>query len=245
MINLIFWILSAFFFVYFFSWLVFFAFLPIWFGQKIQLTGMQIGTIYAGNAIFSMVLQPFYGYLSDKIGMKRYLLFFIVILVALTGPFFVFVYEPLLKNIFYVGAVIGSFVLSLAYYAGVAVIESFIEKCGRIYNFEFGRARAWGSLGAAVGVFCAGRAFNYDPDLIFWMASCGAIVLLLILLTVRIDESKADFIKSEPINLANVKHLFSIKDVWLFMIFILGSACVYGVFDQQFAIYYASLFPTV
>ena len=29
------------------------------------------------------------------------------------------------------------------------------------------------------------------------------------------------------------------------MIFILGSACVYGVFDQQFAIYYASLFPTV
>ena len=206
---------------------------------------MQIGTIYAGNAIFSMVLQPFYGYLSDKIGMKRYLLFFIVILVALTGPFFVFVYEPLLINNFYVGMVIGSFVLSLAYCAGVAVIESFIEKCGRIYNFEFGRARAWGSLGAAVGVFCAGRAFNYDPDLIFWMASCGAIVLFLILLTVHIDESKADFIKSEPINLKNVKHLFSIKDVWLFMIFILGSACVYGVFDQQFAIYYASLFPTV
>lgn len=243
--KIIYWKLSAFFFVYFFSWLVFFAFLPIWFGQKIQLTGMQIGTIYAGNAIFSMVLQPFYGYLSDKIGMKRYLLFFIVILVALTGPFFVFVYEPLLINNFYVGAVIGSFVLSLAYYAGVAVIESFIEKCGRIYDFEFGRARAWGSLGAAVGVFCAGRAFNYDPDLIFWMASAGAIVLLLILLTVRIDESKVDFIKSEPINLTNVKHLFSLKDVWLFMIFILGSACVYGVFDQQFAIYYASLFPTV
>ena len=65
-----------------------------------ELTGMQIGTIYAGNAIFSMVLQPFYGYLSDKIGMKRYLLFFIVILVALTGPFFVFVYEPLLINNF-------------------------------------------------------------------------------------------------------------------------------------------------
>ena len=36
-----------------------------------------------------------------------------------------------------------------------------------------------------------------------------------------------------------------IKDVWLFMIFIVGSACVYSVFDQQFAIYYASLFPTV
>ena len=41
--NSVYWKLSAFFFVYFFSWLVFFAFLPIWFGQKLQLSGMQIG----------------------------------------------------------------------------------------------------------------------------------------------------------------------------------------------------------
>lgn len=237
--------LSAFFFVYFFSWLVFFAFLPIWLGQQIHLTGTQIGMIYSANAIFSILLQPFYGFISDKIGMKRYLLFFIVGLVAMTGPFFVFIYQPLLTSNFYLGLVIGSFMLSLAFYAGVAVIESFVEKCGRIYNFEFGKARSWGSLGAAVGVFLAGRFFNYNPDLIFWMASAGAIILFLILLTIHVDESKADFIKAEPITLKNVKILFSIKDVWLFMIFILGSACVYGVFDQQFAIYYASLFPTV
>ena len=29
------------------------------------------------------------------------------------------------------------------------------------------------------------------------------------------------------------------------MMFIVGSSCVYSVFDQQFGIYYASLFPTV
>lgn len=133
----------------------------------------------------------------------------------------------------------------MAYYAGCAVNESYIEKASRMYNFEFGRARAWGSLGAAVGVFCAGRAFNYDANLIFWMASAGAIFMFLILLTVKIDESRADFIKEESIGLKDVKHLFKFKDVWLFMIFIFGSACVYGVFDQQFAIYYASLFPTV
>lgn len=243
--NSIYWKLSAFCFVFFFSWLVFFAFLPIWFGQKIELTGTQIGTIYACNAIFTMLFQPCYGYISDRIGMKKYLLYFITILVALTGPFFVFVYGPFLKSLFFVGALCGSVVLSLAYFAGCAVIESFIEKAGRIYNFEFGRARAWGSLGAAVGVFCAGRAFNYDAELIFWMASAGAILMFLILLTVNIDESKADFIKSERIGLKDVKHLFKIKDVWLFMAFIVGSACVYSVFDQQFALYYASLFPTV
>lgn len=243
--NLVYWKLSAFCFMFFFSWLVFFAFLPIWFGQKLELSGIQIGTIYACNAIFTMLFQPCYGYISDKIGMKKYLLYFITLLVAFTGPFFVFIYGPFLQNIFFAGVICGSIILSLAYFAGCAVIESFIEKASRMYNFEFGRSRAWGSLGAAVGVFCAGRAFNYDPELIFWMASAGAILMFLILLTVKIDESKADFIKEERIGFTDVKHLFKIKDVWLFMIFIIGSACVYGVFDQQFAIYYASLFPTV
>ena len=75
------------------------------------------------------------------------------------------------------------FVLSLAYYAGVAVIESFIEKCGRIYNFEFGRARAWGfSWCCCRCIFVQVVHFNYDPDLIFWMASGGAIILLLIII---------------------------------------------------------------
>lgn len=243
--NLVYWKLSGFCFMFFFSWLVFFAFLPIWFGQKLNLSGIQIGTIYACNAIFTMLFQPCYGYISDKIGMKKYLLYFITLLVALTGPFFVFIYGPFLQNIFFAGVICGSIILSLAYFAGCAVIESFIEKASRMYNFEFGRSRAWGSLGAAVGVFCAGRAFNYDPELIFWMASAGAILMFLILLTVKIDESKADFIKEERIGFTDVKHLFKIKDVWLFMIFIVGSACVYSVFDQQFAIYYASLFPTV
>lgn len=243
--NMVYWKLSAFCFMFFFSWLVFFAFLPIWFGQKLMLTGTQIGTIYACNAIFTMLFQPCYGYISDKIGMKKYLLYFITLLVALTGPFFVFVYGPFLQNLFLAGVICGSVVLSLAYFAGCAVIESFIEKSSRIYGFEFGRSRAWGSLGAAVGVFCAGRAFNYDAELIFWMASAGAILMFLILLTVNIDESKADFIKSERIGFSDVKLLFKVKDVWLFMIFIVGSACVYSVFDQQFAIYYASLFPTI
>lgn len=243
--NLVYWKLSGFCFMFFFSWLVFFAFLPIWFGQKLELSGIQIGTIYACNAIFTMLFQPCYGYISDKIGMKKYLLYFITLLVAFTGPFFVFIYGPFLQNIFFAGVICGSIILSLAYFAGCAVIESFIEKASRMYNFEFGRSRAWGSLGAAIGVFCAGRAFNYDPELIFWMASAGAILMFLILLTVKIDETKADFIKEERIGFTDVKHLFKIKDVWLFMIFIVGSACVYGVFDQQFAIYYASLFPTV
>lgn len=245
--NNLYWKLSMFCFSFFFCWLVFFAFLPIWFGQVLELTGMQIGTIYAVNSIFTMALQPCYGYISDRLGMKKTLLYFITFIVALTGPFFVYVYGPLLRTNFMLGVPVGALFLSMAFFAGCAAIESFIEKVSRRpeSSFEFGRARGWGSLGAAVGVFCAGRAFNLNPDIIFWLASAGAVVMLLLLISIKVDSTPGEQMKSESITLANVKELFRLKDVWIFMIFILGSACVYSVFDQQFAIYYASLFPTV
>lgn len=242
--RLLYWKLSLFFFAFFFSWLVFFAFLPIWFGQTLGLSGAQIGTVYAVNAVFTMLLQPCYGYISDRIGLKKSLLYFITAAVFCTGPFFVFVYGPLLKSMFFAGAVLGGLVLGMAFFAGCAAVESFVEKVGRKYGFEFGRARMWGSLGAAVGVFCAGRAFNIDPEFIFWMASGGAVVMFCVLLTIHISPADAASAKSDSIGMKDVKRLFALRDVWIFMTFILGSACVYSVFDQQFPIYYASLFPT-
>ena len=71
-----------------------------------------------------------------------------------------------------------------------------------------------------------------------------SLPLAAILYTTRLKAADLEIAQKNNISLADVKALFKIKNVWLFMIFILGSACVYGVFDQQFAIYYASLFPT-
>ncbi len=236
--------LSSVLFTFFFCWLVFLAFMPIWFKQVLHLSGAQIGTIYAANAIAAMSFQPIYGYISDRIGLKKHLLGFINLCVALTAPFFLLVYQPLLENFFYAGVVAGALFMAIAYNAGVAAIESFVEKAGRSNNFEFGRARCWGSLGAAVGIFAAGLVFNLNPSYIFILASIMSLPLAVILYTTKLKAADLEIAEKNNISLADVRELFKIKNVWLFMIFILGSACVYGVFDQQFAIYYASLFPT-
>ena len=236
--------LSSFLFTFFFCWLVFLAFMPIWFKQVLHLSGAQIGTIYAANAIAAMTFQPIYGYISDRIGLRKHLLGFINLCVALTAPFFLLVYQPLLESFFLAGAVAGALFMAVAYNAGVAAIESFVEKAGRSNDFEFGRARCWGSLGAAVGIFAAGLVFNLNPSYIFILASIMSLPLAVILYTTKLKASDLEIAKKNNISLADVKELFKIKNVWLFMIFILGSACVYSVFDQQFAIYYASLFPT-
>ena len=236
--------LSSFLFTFFFCWLVFLAFMPIWFKQVLHLSGAQIGTIYAANAIAAMTFQPIYGDISDRIGLRKHLLGFINFCVAMTAPFFLLVYQPLLESFFFAGVVAGALFMAIAYNAGVAAIESFVEKAGRSNDFEFGRARCWGSLGAAVGIFAAGLVFNLNPSYIFILASIMSLPLAAILYTTKLKASDLEIAEKNNISLADVRELFKIKNVWLFMIFILGSACVYGVFDQQFAIYYASLFPT-
>lgn len=236
--------LSSFLFTFFFCWLVFLAFMPIWFKQVLHLSGAQIGTIYAANAIAAMTFQPIYGYISDRIGLRKHLLGFINFCVAMTAPFFLLVYQPLLESFFFAGVVAGALFMAIAYNAGVAAIESFVEKAGRSNDFEFGRARCWGSLGAAVGIFAAGLVFNLNPSYIFILASIMSLPLAAILYTTRLKAADLEIAQKNNISMADVKALFKIKNVWLFMIFILGSACVYSVFDQQFAIYYASLFPT-
>ena len=236
--------LSSFLFTFFFCWLVFLAFMPIWFKQVLHLSGAQIGTIYAANAIAAMSFQPIYGYISDRIGLRKHLLGFINFCVAMTAPFFLLVYQPLLESFFFAGVVAGALFMAIAYNAGVAAIESFVEKAGRSNKFAFGRARCWGSLGAAVGIFAAGLVFNLNPSYIFILASIMSLPLAAILYTTRLKAADLEIAQKNNISLADVKALFKIKNVWLFMIFILGSACVYSVFDQQFAIYYASLFPT-
>lgn len=86
--------ISSFIFLYFFTWSASIGLLAIWLGQKANLSGSVIGTVFAVNGIFSVILKPIYGYILDKIGMSKYLLYFVVIMSALMAPFFIYVYQP-------------------------------------------------------------------------------------------------------------------------------------------------------
>ena len=74
----------------------------------------MIGTVFAVNGIFSVILKPIYGYILDKIGMSKYLLYFVVIMSALMAPFFIYVYQPLLMSNTLLGIIIGALYLSFA-----------------------------------------------------------------------------------------------------------------------------------
>ncbi|AJA49231.1 lactose permease [Clostridium pasteurianum DSM 525 = ATCC 6013] len=242
--RIMYWNLSAYFLLFFFAYASCFSFFAIWLGEKINLTGAQTGIVFSVNAVFAMIFQPIYGYISDRIGLKKYVLYFITALLALAGPFYIYVYGPLLKSNFIVGALIGGLYLGLTFIAGCASVESYIEKAGRKYDFEFGRARMWGSIGSASAAFVSGRVFNISPNINFWMATVSAAVLIILVLFMRVDVSTVEAKQAESVGFKNVKELFKLKDFWFFMIYMVGAVCVYMVYDQQFPVYYASLFPS-
>ena len=81
--------------------------------------------------------------------MKKTMLKFFAVCQILVGPFFTWVYVPMLAANFYVGAVVGAVYLAVAFLAACPVFEAVTERLSRRYSFEYGQARAWGSFGYA------------------------------------------------------------------------------------------------
>lgn len=236
--------LSAYLFFFFVTWSSSYSLFSIWLGQEINLSGADTGIVFAVNAIFALCMQPIYGYISDKIGLRKSILTFISVLLILVGPFYIYVYGPLLKYNTILGAVVGGIYLGTAFLAGVGAIESYIEKIGRKYDFEYGRSRMWGSLGWAAATFFAGQLFNINPNVNFWIASISAIILFFITLSVSIEINDEDAEKAQSVKLKDVYLLFKLKEFWLFILYVIGVTCFYNVYDQQFPLYYSSMFST-
>ncbi|MGM9987799.1 MAG: MFS transporter [Bacillaceae bacterium] len=245
-INKQYWTLSGFFFCYFFTWSAATSLFSIWLGQEIGLTGGQTGIIFSLNAVFALCLQPVYGIVSDKLGMKKNLLWGIVALLVFVGPFFIYVYGPLLKFNLLLGAIIGGMYIGTVFAAGVGAIETYIEKAGRKCNFEYGRSRMWGSLGWAAATFFAGRLFNINPNINFWIASGTAVCLIFLLSFTKIenDTDTEDMEKQNPVTFKDIGLLLKSTKFWFFILYVVGVTCFYSVYDQQFPLYYASLFST-
>ena len=102
----------------------------------------------------------------------------------------------------------------------------------------------WGSLGWAAATFFAGQLFNINPNINFWIASISAVILFLIILSVSIEMTDEDIKKAESVKIKDVYTLFKLKDFWFFILYVIGVTCFYNVYDQQFPLYYASMFST-
>ncbi len=246
--KLCYWLMSAAFFSFFLTWSFSFSLFSIWLDQVVGLTGEKIGVVFGVNALVALFVMLFYGFMQDKLGLKKHLLYVVGGALICMGPFFIYVYGPLLNSYFYTVTILGAVIFAIAFGAGIGVLETYIERVSRTIGFEFGKARMWGSLGWALATLFAGALLNLNPEYNFWLSSVCGIVFFTIICLVKVSTKKNDNAKynkgSSTPNSKEIIALFIQPNFWKLVFFVMGVSCIYMVYDQQFPIYFSSLFPT-
>lgn len=118
---------------------------------------------------------------SDKLGLRKYLLWIITGMLVMFAPFFIFIFGPLLQYNILVGSIVGGIYLGFCFNAGTPAVEAFIEKVSRRSNFEFGRARMFGCVGWALCASIVGIMFTINNQFVFWLGSGCALILAVLL----------------------------------------------------------------
>ncbi|ELW9440959.1 TPA: oligosaccharide MFS transporter [Pluralibacter gergoviae] len=239
--------LSLFVFLFTFTWAASFGLYAIWLGDKAGLNGVEIGTVFAVNGVFAVLIKPVYGYIMDKIGMKKHLLYFVCLVSALMAPFYIWVYLPLLEAHFVTGMIVGALFFSLGWYAGVAAEESYTDRFSRLYDMEFGRIRMWAALGWATASSFSGYLYNISPEINFTISSVAALCMLCVLLTLKVDQfgkEENNVLSKEKIVIGDVFALFRNRKFWTFALYIAGVAWMMFIAEQQFSRYFVTFFSS-
>jgi OHS family lactose permease-like MFS transporter len=239
-------LLSALLFFFFVTWSASGSLLPIWLHQEVGLKASDTGIIYAVLSVSALFAQVCYGFIQDKLGLRKNLLWYITVLLILSGPAYL-LFGYLLKINIIMGSIFGGIYVGLTFNGGIGVLETYTERVARQTHFEFGRARMWGSLGWAVATFFAGILFNIDPKLNFAVASCSGLVFLFLLSRLHVV-TDAQTVEEEgaagKVKLEDALRLLTLPHFWALVFFVVGT-CIYGVYDQQFPVYFSSQFPTL
>lgn len=246
-LNKHFWIFGSFFYLYFFIWAACLPFLSLWLTEVVGLNSTKTGIVFSAMSIAAICYQPFFGIVSDKLGLKKNLIWIFIVLLVFIAPFFIFVYQPLLQTNVIVGSLIGGVYLGAVFNGGVGAIEAYIEKVSHSSSFEYGRVRMFGCLGAATGTFLTGQLFNSNPNAVFWISSITAVILALVFYFVKMDVTDPHTTRNVSTS-SNPKvstlSIFRDKKFWFLVLYVMGVGCIYDVYDQQFSVFFTHFFAT-
>lgn len=121
----------------------------------------------------------------------------------------------------------GALFLSAGYLASVGVFEAVSERFSRLFGFEYGQARAWGSFGYALVALLAGFLF-VKSSFKLWAGSFFGSLLLLNLLfwNPKVErEANQNFNQeqAESNSIPSLKEMFDLMklpQLWTIIIFI-------------------------
>ena len=236
-------------FSYFFIWAITYGFLTLWLEKVANVTGAQAGIIFSLMAGMSLIFQPIFGVVSDKLVFRKNLLLTISIAAILTGPYFQWLFMPLFNISPILVSVITGVFLAFVLNGGVSVIEQYVERASIANKFEYGHARMGGSVAGVVAAVVAGRLILWEPNSIWWATSAAAVFLtLLLVFSTKINFENAAAVmgdnKDEKMTKKDIFSIFKLRNFWILALFYMGASALFDVFDQQFIVFFKTFFET-
>ena len=236
-------------FSYFFIWAITYGFLTLWLEKVANVTGAQAGVIFSLMAGMSLVFQPIFGVVSDKLVFRKNLLLTISIAAILTGPYFQWLFMPLFNISPILVSVITGVFLAFVLNGGVSVIEQYVERASIANKFEYGHARMGGSVAGVVAAIVAGRLILWEPNSIWWATSAAAVFLtLLLVFSTKINFENAAAVmgdnKDDKMTKKDIFSIFKLRNFWILALFYMGASALFDVFDQQFIVFFKTFFET-
>lgn len=228
----------------------YFPFFPIWLSDVNHLSKTETGMVFSFIALFAIIFQVVFGLISDKLGLRKHLLWAIVILLILFAPFFIYVLAPLLQYNIYAGALAGGLYLGFVFSGGAGAVEAYIERVSRTNRFEYGKVRVSGCVGWAICASITGLLFSINPNITFWIASGFGGVLAVLLIVSRPQPNQTVQVMDKlganrrEFSLAMALDLLKMPRFWAFLLYVIGVASIYDVFDQQFANFFKGFFSS-
>ncbi|MTV81675.1 oligosaccharide MFS transporter [Secundilactobacillus folii] len=232
-------------FTYFFQWQIINGYLTLWLEQVGHLNGTTAGFVFSMMAFMSLIFQPIFGIISDKLVFRKNLLATISIASILIGPYFQWLFMPLVHVNSALVAVITGVFLSFVFNGGVSVIEQYVQRASLANGFEYAHSRMGGSLAGACASFAGGKLFLWTPNSIFWACSVMGVILVCTVLfsdKIHMENAAAAGGDSDSLDWSLIGQIFKIRNFWILSIFYIGTSALYDVFDQQFIIFFKSYF---
>src|SRR5690606_9198447 len=87
-------LISAALFMFFVTWSLSWSLFSIWLTQDIGLSAGRSSLVISAIAIGCLLTMPVYGFIQDRLGLRKNLLYWIGGLMLLVGPMYIYVYGP-------------------------------------------------------------------------------------------------------------------------------------------------------
>ncbi len=222
----------------------------IWLDKQMHLNSLQIGELLGMKTLVAVFYKPLFGWLLDKTQLRIRFIITIAIGGLGAGPFFQFVYKPLLESHtttgFFLAGLLGGVYFGYVIIAAGGVVWTYTGRYIEAHGGTVDKLAASNSTAWLLMSFILTMLYTINPIWGFYLASLSALGMFITLLTLKVkafDSLNTKSTSKQKIQLADLKKLVSNPRFYVLVFFAITTMVVVFAQYGQIGRYSLSFWP--